>query len=131
MRRNRAIATCGKNLSHLDERSRCVLCVPLFGLVLTDDFGPLFVMLYAASIFLGAAFAFAFFDRAGYRQWLGGAVGVVVAGAWVYLVTFALYSLPAPLAFLRRAARVRPHERWRPQRLQPLLVDGLANLPWR
>ena len=85
-----------------------VLCVPLFGLVLTDDFGPLFVMLYAASIFLGAAFAFAFFDRAGYRQWLGGAVGVVVAGAWVYLVTFALYSLPAPLARIaERLATVR------------------------
>ena len=55
-------------------------------------------MLYAASIFLGAAFAFAFFDRAGYRQWMGGAAGVLVAGAWVYLLTFALYSLPAPLA---------------------------------
>ena len=75
-----------------------VLCVPLIGLILTDDFGPLFVMLYAASIFIGAAFAFAFFDRAGYRPWLGGAVGVTVAGAWVYLVTFALYSLPAPAA---------------------------------
>jgi len=75
-----------------------VLCIPLLGLVLTDDLGPLFVMLYAASIFLGAAFAFAFFDRAGYRQWMGGAAGVLVAGAWVYLLTFALYSLPAPLA---------------------------------
>ena len=85
-----------------------VLCVPLFGLILTDDFGPLFVMLYAASIFLGAAFAFAFFDRAGYRQWLGGAVGVLIAGAWVYLVTFALYSLPAPLARIaERLASVR------------------------
>jgi cell division protein FtsW (lipid II flippase) len=75
-----------------------VLCVPLAGLVLTDDFGPLFVMLYAASIFFGAAVAFAFVDRAGYRPWLGGAVGVLIAGAWVYLLTFALYSLPAPLA---------------------------------
>ena len=75
-----------------------VLCVPLAGLVLTDDFGPLFVMLYAASIFVGTAVAFAFFDRAGYRPWLGGAVGVLIAGAWVYLLTFALYSLPAPLA---------------------------------
>jgi cell division protein FtsW (lipid II flippase) len=85
-----------------------VLCVPLFGLMLTDDFGPLFVMLYAASIFLGAAFAFAFVDRAGYRSWLGGAVGVLVAGAWVYLVTFALYSLPAPLARIaERLASVR------------------------
>jgi len=85
-----------------------VLCVPLAGLILTDDFGPLFVMLYAASIFLGAAFAFAFFDRAGYRQWLGGAVGVLVAGAWVYLVTYALYSLPAPLARIaERLASVR------------------------
>jgi cell division protein FtsW (lipid II flippase) len=85
-----------------------VLCIPLFGLVLTDDFGPLFVMLYAASIFLGAAFAFAFFDRAGYRPWLGGAVGVLIAGAWVYLVTFALYSLPAPLARIaERLASVR------------------------
>jgi cell division protein FtsW (lipid II flippase) len=65
---------------------------------MTDDLGPLFVMLYAASILLGAAFAFAFFDRAGYRQWMGSAVGVIVAGAWVYLLTFALYSLPAPLA---------------------------------
>jgi cell division protein FtsW (lipid II flippase) len=85
-----------------------VLCVPLFGLMLTDDFGPLFVMLYAASIFLGAAFAFAFFYRAGYRKWLGGAVGVLVAGTWVYLVTFALYSLPAPLARIaERLASVR------------------------
>jgi cell division protein FtsW (lipid II flippase) len=85
-----------------------VLCVPVVGLILTDDFGPLFVMLYAASIFLGAAFAFAFFDRAGYRQWLGGAVGVLFAGAWVYLVTFALYSLPAPLTRIaERLASVR------------------------
>jgi cell division protein FtsW (lipid II flippase) len=85
-----------------------VLCIPLAGLMLTDDFGPLFVMLYAASIFLGAAFAFAFFDRAGYRNWLGGAVGVLVAGSWVYLVTFALYSLPAPLARIaERLASVR------------------------
>lgn len=85
-----------------------VLCIPLAGLVLTDDFGPLFVMLYAASIFFGAAFAFAFFDRAGYRPWLGGAVGVLVAGAWIYLITFALFSLPAPLARIaERLASVR------------------------
>ena len=85
-----------------------VLCVPLLGLVLTDDFGPLFVTLYAASIFVGAAFAFAFIDRAGYRPWLGGTVGVLVAGAWVYLMTFALYSLPAPLARIaERLASVR------------------------
>lgn len=85
-----------------------VLCIPLAGLVLTDDYGPLFVMLYAASIFFGAAFAFAFFDRAGYRPWLGGAVGVLVAGAWVYLITFSLYSLPAPLARIaERLASVR------------------------
>src|SRR4029079_11168086 len=85
-----------------------VLCVPLAGLVLTDDFGPLFVMLYAASIFVGAGFAFAFFDCAGYRPWLGGAVGVIIAGAWVYLLTFALYSLPAPLARIaERLATVR------------------------
>ena len=75
-----------------------ILCVPVAGFVLTDDFGPLFVMLYGASIFFGAAFAFAFFDLAGYRRWLGAAVGVLVAGAWVYLITYALYSLPAPLA---------------------------------
>jgi cell division protein FtsW (lipid II flippase) len=75
-----------------------VLSVPLLGLVLTEDLGPLFVVLYAASIFLGAAFAFTFIDRAGYRRWMGGAVGVLVAGAWVYLLTFSLYSLPAPLA---------------------------------
>jgi cell division protein FtsW (lipid II flippase) len=85
-----------------------VLGVPVLGLVLTDDFGPLFVMLYAASIFVGTAFAFAFFDRAGYRPWLGGTVGVLVAGAWVYLMTFALYSLPAPLARIaERLASVR------------------------
>jgi len=85
-----------------------VLSVPLLGLVLTDDFGPLFVMLYAASIFVGTAFAFACFDRAGYRPWLGGTVGVFVAGAWVYLMTFALYSLPAPLARIaERLASVR------------------------
>ena len=85
-----------------------VLCVPLAGLVLTDDFGPLFVMLYAASIFIGAAFAFAYVDRAGYRPWLGGAAGVLIAGCWVYLLTFALYSLPAPLARVaERLASVR------------------------
>jgi cell division protein FtsW (lipid II flippase) len=85
-----------------------VLSVPLAGLVLTDDYGPLFVMLYAASIFVGAGFAFAYFDRAGYRPWLGGAVGVTIAGAWVYLLTFALYSLPAPLARIaERLASVR------------------------
>jgi cell division protein FtsW (lipid II flippase) len=85
-----------------------VLCVPIAGLILTDDFGPLFVMLYAASMIFGAAFAFAFFDTAGYRRWLGGAVGVLIAGAWVYLVTFALYSLPAPLARIaERLASVR------------------------
>jgi len=85
-----------------------VLAIPLAGLVITDDFGPLFVMLYAASIFFGAAFAFAFFDRAGYRPWLGGAVGVLVAGAWIYLITFSLYSLPAPLARIaERLASVR------------------------
>jgi len=85
-----------------------VLCVPVAGLVLTDDFGPLFVMLYGASIFFGAAFAFAFFDLAGYRRWLGAAVGVLAAGAWVYLVTYALYALPAPLARIaERLATVR------------------------
>ncbi len=85
-----------------------VLFIPLAGLVLTDDFGPLFVMLYGASLFIGAAFAFAYIDRAGYRPWLGGAVGVLVAGAWVYLVTFALFSLPAPLARIaERLASVR------------------------
>lgn len=85
-----------------------VLSVPLFGLILTDDFGPLFVMLYAASIFLGAAFAFAFLDREGYRPWLGGAVGVLIAGAWVYVVTFALFAMPAPLARItERLASVR------------------------
>ena len=75
-----------------------ILCVPVAGFVITDDFGPLFVMLYSASIFFGAAFAFAFFDLAGYRRWLGAAVGVLVAGAWVYGITYALYALPAPLA---------------------------------
>ena len=85
-----------------------ILCVPVAGLVLTDDFGPLFVMLYGASIFLGAAFAFAFVDLAGYRRWLGAAVGVLVAGAWVYLITYALYALPAPLARIaERVATVR------------------------
>ena len=85
-----------------------VLCVPVVGLVLTDDFGPLFVMLYGASIFFGAAFAFAFFDLAGYRRWLGAAVGVLVAGAWVYMITYALYALPAPLARIaERLATVR------------------------
>ena len=85
-----------------------VLGVPALGLVLTDDFGPLFVMLYAASIFVGTAFAFAFVDRAGYRPWVGGTVGVLVAAAWVYLMTFALYSVPAPLARIaERLASVR------------------------
>ena len=85
-----------------------VLCVPVLGLVLTDDFGPLFVIVYAASIFVGTAFAFAFFDRAGYRPWLAGSVGLFVAGLWIYLMTFALYSLPAPLARIaERLASVR------------------------
>jgi cell division protein FtsW (lipid II flippase) len=65
-------------------------------------------MLYGASIFFGAAFAFAFFDLAGYRRWLGATVGVAVAGAWVYLITYALYSLPPPLARIaERLATVR------------------------
>lgn len=85
-----------------------VLAVPAIGLVLTDDFGPLFVMLYSASIFLGTAFAFAFFDLAGFKRWLGATVGVLVAGAWVYGITYALYSLPAPLARIaERLATVR------------------------
>jgi cell division protein FtsW (lipid II flippase) len=85
-----------------------VLAVPVIGLVLTDDFGPLFVMLYSASIFLGTAFAFAFFDLAGFKRWLGATVGVLVAGAWVYGITYALYSLPAPLARIaERLATVR------------------------
>ncbi|HTN28348.1 MAG TPA: FtsW/RodA/SpoVE family cell cycle protein [Burkholderiales bacterium] len=85
-----------------------VLGVPVVGLMLTDDFGPLFVIVYAASIFVGTAFAFAFFDRAGYRPWLAGSVGVLVAGGWVYVMTFALYSLPAPLARIaERLASVR------------------------
>ena len=85
-----------------------VLGVPVLGLMLTDDFGPLFVIVYAASIFVGTAFAFAFFDRAGYRPWLAGSVGVLVAGGWVYVMTFALYSLPAPLARIaERLASVR------------------------
>ena len=85
-----------------------VLAVPLLGLVLTDDFGPLFVLLYAASIFVGTAFAFAFFDRVGYRPWLGGAMGVLCAGVWVYGLTYALYALPAPVARIaERLASVR------------------------
>jgi cell division protein FtsW (lipid II flippase) len=85
-----------------------VLSVPLAGLVLTDDFGPLFVMLYAASIFVGAVFAFAFFDRAGHRPWLGAAAGVGIAAGWVYLLTYALYALPAPMARVaERLASVR------------------------
>jgi cell division protein FtsW (lipid II flippase) len=85
-----------------------VLGVPVLGLMLTDDFGPLFVIVYAASIFIGTAFAFAFFDRAGYRPWLAGSVGVLVAGGWVYVMTFALYSIPAPLARIaERLASVR------------------------
>ncbi len=85
-----------------------VLAVPAIGLVLTDDFGPLFVMLYSASIFLGTAFAFVFFDLAGFKRWLGATVGVLVAGAWVYGITYALYSLPAPLARIaERLATVR------------------------
>ena len=85
-----------------------VLCIPVLGLVLTDDFGPLFVIVYAASIFIGTAIAFAFFDRVGYRPWLAGSAGVFVAGTWIYLMTFALYSLPAPLARIaERLASVR------------------------
>jgi cell division protein FtsW (lipid II flippase) len=84
------------------------LFVPMFGLVLTDDFGPLIVMLYAASIFVGAGVAFAVFDREGYRPWLGAVAGVAVAGAWVYLATLALFSLPAPAARIaERLASVR------------------------
>jgi cell division protein FtsW (lipid II flippase) len=84
------------------------LLVPMLGLILTDDFGPLIVILYAGSIFAGAGVAFALFDREGYRPWLGTAVGVAVAGAWVYLGTLALFSLPAPAARIaERLASVR------------------------
>jgi cell division protein FtsW (lipid II flippase) len=84
------------------------LLVPMLGLVLTDDFGPLIVMLYAASIFVGAGFAFTLFDREGYRPWLGAVAGIAVAGAWVYLATLALFSLPAPAARIaERLASVR------------------------
>ena len=116
-----------------------VLCVPLLGLVLTDDLGPLFVMLYAASIYVGAAFGVAFFDRAGYRRWVGGAAGVLVAGAWVYLVTFALYSLPAPRPD-RRTARKRSQSVHRDERstgdhylvsgIGPSAGYGLGVVPW-
>jgi cell division protein FtsW (lipid II flippase) len=82
--------------------------VPALGLILTDDFGPLIVMLYGASIFVGAGVAFAIFDREGYRPWLGAVAGVAVAGAWVYLGTLALFSLPAPAARIaERLASVR------------------------
>jgi cell division protein FtsW (lipid II flippase) len=106
-----ALSGSGKGIAHLLALLwplLLVLSVPLAGLVLTDDFGPLFVMLYAASIFVGAVFAFAFFDRAGHRPWLGAAAGVGIAGAWVYLLTFALYALPAPMARVaERLASVR------------------------
>ncbi len=85
-----------------------VLAVPLAGLLLTNDFGPLIVMLYAASIFLGSGLAFAFFDRTGYRPWLGGAAGVAISGAWVFGLTFALFALPPPTARIaERLASVR------------------------
>jgi cell division protein FtsW (lipid II flippase) len=84
------------------------LLVPMLGLILTDDFGPLIVILYAGSIFAGAGVAFALFDQEGYRPWLGTAAGVAVAGAWVYLGTLALFSLPAPAARIaERLASVR------------------------
>ncbi len=84
------------------------LMVPMLGLILTDDFGPLIVMLYAASIFVGAGVAFALFDREGYRPWLGAVAGVAVAGTWVYLGTLAIFSLPAPAARIaERLASVR------------------------
>ena len=89
-----------------------VVCVPVFGLLLTDDLGPLLVILYAASVFWGAAVAFALFDRVGYRPWVGGVTAIAAAAAWVYLMTFALlvavprvsawiadvFMLPGPLA---------------------------------
>lgn len=82
--------------------------VPMLGLILTDDFGPLIVILYAASIFVGAAVAFTLFDREGYRPWMGAVAGVAVAGAWVYLGTLAIFSLPAPAARIaERLASVR------------------------
>ncbi len=84
------------------------VAIPLLGLVLTDDFGPLMVMLYAASIFVGAGVAFAFVDRAGYRPWLGTTVGIAVAGAWVYFGTLAMFTLPAPAArIVERLASMR------------------------
>jgi cell division protein FtsW (lipid II flippase) len=117
-----------------------ILCVPVAGFMITDDFGPLFVMLYGASIFFGAAFAFAFFDLAGYRRWLGSTVGVAVAGAWVYLITYALYSLPAPLARIaERLATVRsPFTATNDQlaiitwfqESAPLNGYGLGSVPW-
>jgi cell division protein FtsW (lipid II flippase) len=70
-------------------------------LMLTDDLGPLLVILYATSVFWGAAVAFAVFDKAGYRPWVGGVTALTATAAWVYFVTFALLSaLPAVSAWV-------------------------------
>jgi cell division protein FtsW (lipid II flippase) len=73
-----------------------IVFVPVLGLMLTDDLGPLLVILYATSVFWGAAVAFAVFDKAGYRPWVGAVTALAAAAAWVYFVTFALLrALPA------------------------------------
>jgi cell division protein FtsW (lipid II flippase) len=78
-----------------------IVFVPVLGLMLTDDLGPLLVILYATSVFWGAAVAFAVFDKAGYRPWVGAVTALAAAAAWVYFVTFALLrALPAVSAWV-------------------------------
>jgi cell division protein FtsW (lipid II flippase) len=83
-----------------------VFGVGAVGLLLTDDSGPLLVMLYATSVFVGAAVAL-LLDRAGYRRWLSGTIGVVVAACWIYGVTSLLFTVPYSDRVAERLASMR------------------------
>lgn len=69
-----------------------VLVVPLVGYVVTDDKGPLLVTMYASSIFVGGALAFAL-DRAARHPLFGSLVGAALTVGWVSAITWLLFTV--------------------------------------
>jgi cell division protein FtsW (lipid II flippase) len=98
-----------------------VFAVGAAGLFLTDDSGPLLVMLYAISVFVGAAAAM-LLDRAGYRRALSGTAGFAVAACWIYGVTALLFTVPYSERVAERLASMR----------NPFIAsnDQLAMITW-
>ena len=98
-----------------------VFAVGAAGLFLTDDSGPLLVMLYAVSVFVGAAAAM-LLDRAGYRRALSGTAGFTVAACWIYAVTALLFTVPYSERVAERLASMR----------NPFIAsnDQLAMITW-